>query len=182
MRKYMKNKILSILSVLLVASLLTLPVSAGPGIKFSASFSLGSLIAEGFATGLGNTDVTFVLNASGTAVITCTNTGGNAVPGQSAPKISATGKQTILGTDPRTKNGKTPFKTETDDPDTLLWDVAGCPSSNWTGRIDFIYWTDATIYLYQGSDPNNLGDLIGSQNYTCTTTRFPASVSCTRVP
>jgi len=61
----MKKKILSILSVLLVATLLTSPVSAGGAVKLSGvQFKLGSLIANGTLTGLGNTDVSVVLDAS----------------------------------------------------------------------------------------------------------------------
>src|SRR4030095_16392594 len=92
-----KKRILSLLSVLLVATLLTSPVSAGRGIGFSATFSLGSLIAKGFATGVGNTDVTFELKGVGPADITCINNGSNSVPGQSSPRVSATGEQNVLG-------------------------------------------------------------------------------------
>jgi hypothetical protein len=176
----MKKRILSLLSVFLVATLLTSPVSAGRGIGLSGvQFSLGSLIAKGFATGVGNTDVTFELKGSGIPVITCINNGSNSVPGQSAPKITAIGTQAVLGTDPRIKNGRTPFSTETDDPETLQWDLAGCPNSNWVGHIDFISWTDATISIYTTATPPVL---LITQDYTCTTTRFPPTVSCTPKP
>lgn len=171
----MKKNIASLLSVLLVLALLTTPVSAGGAVKLSGvQFSLGSLIAKGFASGLGKTDVTVVLDGIGNPVITCTNNGQNAVPGQSAPKISAIGQQTLLGNDPLRKNGKAAFFTETDDPQTLPWDVAGCPNSNWIGHIDFIFWTNATISVYSTST----GALLTSQDYTCTTTRNPDTVSC----
>ena len=171
----MRKRLLSLLSTLLAVTLFASPVSAGRGIGFSASFSLGSLIAEGYATGVGKTDVTFVLEASGIPAITCINNGSNSVPGQSSPRISATGREDVSGSDPRIKNGRTPFRTETDDPETLAWDLAGCPSSNWIGHVDFIFWTDATISIY--STATNL--LLTKQDYTCTTTRFPATVSCT---
>jgi hypothetical protein len=174
----MKNKLYMVLIVLLIATLTSSTVFAGGAVKLSGySFSLGSLIATGYASGLGNTDVTVVLDASGIPAVTCTNYGGNDVPGQSYPKVSATGQQTLLGNDPLRKNGKAAFFTETDDPETLSWDVAGCPNSNWTGRIDFIFWTDATISVYSTST----GTLLASQAFTCTTTRYPASVSCTPV-
>ena len=171
----MRKRLLSLLSALLAVTLLASPASAGRGIGFSASFSLGSLIAEGFATGVGKTDVTFVLDAVGIPAMTCINNGSNSVPGQSSPKISATGRQNVLGSDPRIKNGRTPFRTETDDPDTLAWDLAGCPNSNWIGHVDFIFWTDATISIYSTAT----NQLLTKQDYTCTTTRFPATVSCT---
>ena len=175
----MNKRFFSVLAVLLIATMVISPVSAGAAVKLSGvQFSLGSLIANGYASGLGNTDVTVVLDASGIPAITCTNYGGNDVPGQSYPKVSAVGQQTLLGNDPLRKNGKAAFLTETDDPEILAWNVAGCPNSNWTGRIDFIFWTDATISVYSTST----GALLTSKSYTCTTTRYPASVSCTPVP
>jgi hypothetical protein len=174
----MKKRLSTVLAVLLVITLATSTVSAGGAVKLSGlSFSLGSLIATGYASGLGNTDVTVVLDASGIPAVTCTNYGGNDVPGQSYPKVSATGRQTLLGDDPVRKNGKSAFFTETDDPETLSWDAAGCPNSNWTGRIDFIFWTDATISVYSTST----GTLLASQDFTCTTTRYPAGVTCSPV-
>jgi hypothetical protein len=174
----MKKRIYSMLVMLLIATFITSTASAGGAIKFSSiTFNLGSLIATGFASGLGNTDVTFVLDASGIPVITCTNNGNNDVRGQSSPKISAVGEQDLLGSDGRTKNGKTAFFTETDDPETIAWDVAGCPNSKWTAYIDFIFWTDATLSVYD----MHTGELLASQSFTCTTTRFPESVSCTPV-
>lgn len=174
----MKKKILSILTFILAASILTSPVSAGGAVKLSGiQFSLGSLIANGFASGLGNTDVTVVLDASGIPAIVCTNPGNNDVPGQSYPKVSATGQHSLAGNDPLRKNGKSPFITETVDPVTVPWDLAGCPNPNWTARIDFIFWTEATISIYDTAT----GALLRRQNYTCTTTRSPDSVSCTRI-
>ena len=174
----MKNKFHIITTMLLIVMLAASPVSARGAIKLTnITFDLGSLIASGYARGLGNTDVTIILDASGIPAVTCTNHGGNDVPGQSSPKVSASGQQTLLGDDPLRKNGKSPFFTETDDPETIAWDEAGCPNSNWTGRIDFIFWTEATISVYD----TDSGALLKTQNYTCTTTRYPATVTCTAV-
>ena len=172
----MNKRLFSVLAVLLIATMVISPVSAGAAVKLSGvQFSLGSLIASGYASGLGNTDVTVVLDGSGIPVITCTNYGGNDVPGQSYPKVTATGTQNLDGDDPLRKNGRSPFLTETNDPETIAWDKAGCPNSNWTGRIDFIFWTDAKISVYSTST----GALLTSKTYTCETTRYPASVTCT---
>ena len=174
----MKKKLYIVLTMLLIMMFATSTVFARGNIKLSnIQFSLGSLISEGFARGLGNTDVTIVLDGSGIPAITCTNYGGNDVPGQSSPKISASGQQTLFGDDPIRKNGKAPFLTETDDPETIPWDEAGCPNSNWTGNVDFIFWTDATISVYDTAT----GELLKTQSYTCDTTRYPASVTCTAV-
>ncbi|MFT3893580.1 MAG: hypothetical protein QM730_18275 [Anaerolineales bacterium] len=172
----MNKRIFSVLAVLLIAAMVISPVSAGAAVKLSGiQFSLGSLIASGYASGLGNTDVTVVLDGTGIPVISCINYGGNVVPGQSSPKVTATGTQTLDGGDPLRKNGRSPFFTETDDPETIAWDIAGCPNSNWTGHIDFIFWTDATISVYSTST----GALLAAKSYTCNTTRYPASVTCT---
>lgn len=174
----MKKKFYIILTMLLIVMLTTTPAFARGAIKLtSISFDLGSLIASGYAGGIGNTDITIVLDASGVPAVTCTNNGGNDVPGQSAPRIDASGQQTLLGNDPIRKNGKAPFFTETEDPETISWDEAGCPNSNWTGHVDFIFWTDATISVYDTAT----GTLLKTLSYTCDTTRYPASVSCTPV-
>jgi hypothetical protein len=170
----MKKKFLSILSIFLIAAFLTSPVSAGPGIKLSGvSFSLGSLIAQGTLTGLGNQDVSVVIDASGIPAISCINNGGNTVPGQSSPKVSASGNQFLDGDSPVRKNGKSPFGVETQDPEFIPWNQAGCPSSRWTGHIDFIFWTDATISIYDAATQV----LQLRRDYKCTTTL--TSVSCT---
>lgn len=175
----MKKKLVSMLSALFMVTLLVSPASAGPGIKLSgATFSLGSLIAQGYASGLGKQDVTVVLDAIGTPDVTCVNQGGTEVPGQNPADISAVGQQTLLGSDPIRKNGRSPFFTETDDPETLPGDLAGCPNGNWIGRVDFISWTDATLSVYDTAT----GVLQTSQHYTCETTRFPAAVHCDPAP
>ena len=169
----MKKKLLPLLSVLLIVILMATPVSAGGAVKLSSvNFSLGSLIANGTLTGLGRTDVTVVLDASGIPAITCSNSGGNAVPGQSSPRVSASGNQLLDGDSSIRKNGKSPFGVETDDPETIPWNQAGCPNANWTGHIDFIFWTDATITVLDA----NTQALLLKRDYKCTTTL--TSVSC----
>jgi len=177
----MKKSILSLLSVLLITTLLVSPVSAGPGIGFSGvKFSLGSLIADGFVTHLARTDVTVVLDATGEqAQVSCINNGGTVVPGHSSPKISAVGIDGLAGNDATRKNGKAPFSTETSD--FLPWNLAGCPNSNWIGRIDSVLWTGATLTVHLGfNNPN--GTVLASQRYTCVTDLNLNSVSCTPLP
>lgn len=170
----MKKKLYSLLSVFVMVIVMTSPVSAGGAVKLSSvTFSLGSLVANGTLSGLGNTDVSVVIDATGPAAITCSNLGGNQVPGQSYPKISAAGNQFLDGDSLVRKNGKSPFGVETVDPQTVPWDQAGCPNANWTGHISFIFWTDATISVYD----ENTQALLVRQNYKCTTTL--TSVSCT---
>jgi hypothetical protein len=175
-RRNMKKNLFSLLSVFLMATLLTSPVSAGPGIKFSGGansveWSLGSLIAQG-ALIVGNTDVKVILEASGVPAVTCTNQGSSPAPGQNPPNISATGAQTLQD---RTKNGKSPFDVEASSPETLPGLQGGCPNNNWTAHIDFVFWKHARITV-----TNLAGDtILLQQSYTCTTTRNPDTVSCT---
>jgi hypothetical protein len=172
----MKKNLFTLLSVFLMATLLTSPVSAGPGVKFAGGpnnveWTLGSLIAEG-ALIVGNTDVVVHLDASGRPVVTCTNQGSNAAPGQNPPNISAAGAQVLQE---RTKNGKSPFDVEASEPDTLPGRQGGCPNNTWTAHIDFVFWDRATITV-----TNLAGDtILLQQNYTCVTTRNPDTVSCT---
>lgn len=172
----MKKRILSILTVLLVATMMTSTVSAGGNVRFSGGansveWSLGSLVAKG-ALILGNTNVKVVLEASGEPVVTCANQGSNPAPGQNPPNISATGAQVLQE---RTKNGKAPFDVEATPPETLPGSQGGCPNDTWTAHIDFVSWKAAKITV------TNLADdtILLEQSYTCTTTRNPDDVSCT---
>jgi hypothetical protein len=102
--------------------------------------------------------------------VICTNQGGNQAPGQNPPKVSASGYQDILKV---YKNGKSPFDVETEDPPEFVDPIVyGCPNENWTAQIDFIFWTDATISVYD----LYTDELLASQDYTCTTTL--TSVTC----
>ncbi len=171
----MKRKLISLMAASLVAIMITSTVFAR-SIKFSGvTFSLGSLITKGTLTGLGNEDVRVVLDASGFPVVTCTNQGGNQAPGQNPPKVSASGQQLLFGADLVRKNGKSPFDVETENPPVLDAVEYGCPNNNWTAQIDFVYWTDATIRVLD----KDTGDVLLSQDYTCTTTS--TTVSCSPV-
>ena len=169
----MKKRIISVAASALIAVLMFTNAFAGGGIKFSASFSLGSLIAKGTVSGIGNTNVTMVLDASGIPVINCINNGGNQVPGQSSPNVSARGSVLLPGDSAVRKNGKSPYGVETRPPAPLTWQQAGCPNSNWTAQITFVYWTNAIISVYD----TGTGALLARQNYACKTTL--TSVSCT---
>jgi len=170
----MKRKMISLITAIFAAILITSTVFAG-AIKLSASFRLGSLIAEGTIKGLGNEDVRVFLEASGLPVVTCTNKGGNQAPGQNPPKVSASGDTLLFGYDLTRKNGKSPYGVETNDPVVVDAIEYGCPNANWTATIDFVYWTDATINVYD----LYTNELLFTQDYTCDTTLN--SVTCTAV-
>lgn len=172
----MNKKLFALVSGLVLAILVFSTAFAGGGVKLSSvTFSLGSLISKGYVSGIGNTDVTMVLAASGIPAITCFNNGSNPVPGQSSPKVTAQGSEYLPGNSSLRKNGKALFGVETQPPAPLTWDQAGCPNSNWTAQITFVYWTNATISVYD----TVTGGLLLTQNYVCNTT--DTSVSCTPV-
>lgn len=175
----MNRKLFSIVSMLLAVLLTTSTVAAGGNVKLSGvQFSLSSLVASGFASGLGNTDVSVELEAAGIPDVSCTNNGGNRAPGQNPPKVSASGTQYLIH-ETYTKNGRSPFNVETEEPlPGLTAEQLGCPNNNWTASIDFVYWTEATLSVYNTAS----GALLSQQDYTCVTTRYPASVQCTAVP
>lgn len=177
-------------SVLLLGSMLALascspkPAADGgvtaqgePHFLGSVVFSLGSLVANGALAGLGSTDVTVTLNATGVPVVSCTNNGGNQAPGQNPPKVSASGKQYLVHAT-YTKNGRTSFFVETSSPAPFTSaKQAGCPNNNWTAQIVFVYWTNATITVSNTAT----GTVFIQQNYTCTTTRNPDTVACSPI-
>ena len=168
----MSRKLLVFLGVLVLVGLTTTTVFAGK-YRLNATFALGSLIASGDVSGLGNQDVTLILDATGDPVVTCTNQGSNQAPGQNPSKVSATGTQFLPGNDTLRKNGKSPFDVETNDP-VLTAVQGGCPNNNWTATTDFVFWTAADITV-----KDTAGKILTKQHYTCTTTRTPASVTCT---
>jgi hypothetical protein len=172
------KRLFAVVSGLVLTVLVFSTALAGGGVKLSGvSFSLGSLISKGYVSGIGNTDIKMVLDASGIPAITCINGGGNQVPGQSSPKVNAEGVQVLPGNDPLRKNGKAAYNVEAKPSTTILsWDVAGCPNSNWYGVITFVYWTNATITVFDAVT----GAQLLQQNYVCNTTK--TSVSCTPVP
>lgn len=197
----MKRNITSFASALLAALLITSTVFAG-SIRFSnVTFSIGTsstsnsgtlallaasdttndtsstptLIAQGTMTGLGKDDVRVLLEASGFPVVTCTNQGGNQASGQNPPQVSASGVQLLFGFDEFRKNGRSPFDVETQAVPVLDAVEFGCPNANWSARIDYIDWTEATITvldLYSGQ-------VLATQKYTCTTDQN--TVTCNAV-
>ena len=175
----MRKILIAILGVALTATVLVAPALAGEPHFRSVTFKLGSLIADGSVVGIGKQDVTVILTASGIPETTCTNQGGNSAPGQNPARLGATDSQVLPGNDPLRKNGKSPFSTEAVPPATVPGTLGGCANDNWTAIVDFVYWTNATLTVVKTDDP---GMVLEQQSYICTTTKSPASVSCTPVP
>jgi hypothetical protein len=108
------------------------------------------LHAEGMLVGLGATDSTVVIEATGVPVVACTNLGGNQAPGQNPPNITTSGEQQI-GITQITKNGSAQIDVTTELPGVQLpGSQMGCPNDNWTASIVGIQFTHATVSVFQG--------------------------------
>src|SRR5688572_19574520 len=100
-----------------------------------------TLNASGSVAGLGNEDVTVLLNAQGTATIICTNPGGNVAPGQTKD-VNVSGSQTITDV----KNGRVNFKVAPEAP------ADACPNRQWTPSVTNVDFNSATLIVQQGGE------------------------------
>lgn len=117
------------------------------------------LHADGRLVGLGSTDSTVVIEATGIPVVTCTNKGGNQAPGQNPPNVTTSGEQQI-GITQITKNGSAEIDVTTEIPGVSLpGSQMGCPNDNWTAAIVGIQFTNATVSVFQN------GELTVQQSY-----------------
>src|SRR5262249_25879501 len=107
-----------------------------------------TLTVAGRLAGLGNEDLTITVTAQGTAIVICTNPGGQDVPGQNRPPITATASQNISAAD--IMNGHVDFSVTTPEPPPPTPEEAGCPNPNWTTRISDVVFTSVTITVIQG--------------------------------
>ena len=124
------------------------PSAAQAAITFHAGptfTDLGTTLnVTGNVSGLGNEDLTVVLDATGTGSVTCTNPGGNVAPGQDTT-VNASGSQSDI----EVKNGRTSFNVTTDEPPAPNPAVA-CPNRKWTATITDVEFNSATLTFIQG--------------------------------
>jgi hypothetical protein len=111
-----------------------------------------TLTASGKLAGLGEGDVTIIVDATGTAAVECRNPGGNIAPGQSQT-ITTSGSQTLASA----KNGTVTFGITTGAPEVSS---SACPNDKWTPEVTDVQFSSALITVVQG------GQIVLQQNYT----------------
>jgi len=103
-----------------------------------------TLSASGSVAGLGNEDVTVLLNAQGTATIICFNPAGKVAPGQTKD-VNVSGSQTITDV----KNGRVNFNVTTAEP---VAPADSCPNPKWTPQVTDVNFNSATLIVQQGGE------------------------------
>ena len=112
-------------------------------VKFSDQGT--TLNATGSIAGLGNEDITVVLDATGTALISCRNPGGNIAPGQNK-EVDVSGSQENI----QVKNGRANFNVTTLEP--TLDPAEVCPNAQWTPILRDVRFSSATITVFQDGE------------------------------
>ncbi len=109
-----------------------------------------SLEATGALTGLEDQDAEVVLDATGTARMSCTNPSGRQPRGQNKPNkghLTLTGSQTIAAGE--IKNGHATFDLATTTAAERTARELGCPNNKWSATITDVSFTSATITVLQ---------------------------------
>lgn len=109
------------------------------------------VVCSGKVAGLGGTTFNITVEAEGTAIVECTNPGGNVAPGQTFDADIA-GE---AGPAPTPRNGQARFRLTSDAPTAP---AGSCPNPGWTAEVvDVEFTSDATLTLFEDS---NVSDVI----------------------
>lgn len=137
----------------LTVALLAIPLAHAASVHFKGGLpkftDLGTTLKTCFSlAGLGNQDVTIIVEAAGMISTTCTNPGGNVAPGLNKTPFRETTQITIPS--PQIKNGNVSVCLTTQTPPTPTAVEAGCPNNNFTTTINSVDFTNATVTVVQG--------------------------------
>lgn len=131
----------------LILAVLTAATLAAANVHFVRGFSTTdvgvSLVLAGKLAGLGQGDVTIILDAAGVAEVECTNPGGNVAPGQDT-SITASGSVTL----PVAKNGTITFSVATAAPS--VPNTPTCPNNAWSADVVDVAFSGGTVTVIQG--------------------------------
>src|SRR4029453_12096399 len=103
------------------------------------------LVVEGKLAGLGEGDISVLVNATGIASVERTNPGGNVAPGQDTA-VSTSGSITL----PSAKNGHLTFAGATAPP--VGPDTPTCPNDQWSAGVTDVAFTGGTLTVIQGGE------------------------------
>ena len=127
---------------------------------------LGTVLrCTGELAGLGNEDLTIVLESDAIVQVTCVNRGGNEAPGQNKVLREASGTTVIDAT--AIKNGRARFTVTTEQVEAPTAREAGCPNPNWRTRVVAVVFRNVTLTISQG------GELL----FTCSAASIPENGS-----
>ena len=140
------------IGIIAVLSLIVTAIAAVPALAQSGHFlnrtvqctDIGTqLECDAKVAGLGGTTFELDISAPGTAIVECTNPGGNVAPGQDT-EVTATGTSGPL---PTPENGSFTFRNETTDTPTVP-NYPTCPNPGWTATVtDVVFMGPATLTL-----------------------------------
>ena len=140
------------IGIIAVLSLIVTAIAAVPALAQSGHFlnrtvqctDIGTqLECDAKVAGLGGTTFELDISAPGTAIVECTNPGGNVAPGQDT-EVTATGTSGPL---PTPRNGSFTFRNETTDTPTVP-NYPTCPNPGWTATVtDVVSTGPATLTL-----------------------------------
>jgi hypothetical protein len=142
----MRRKLFITASLATIVSVLSLAaLASNPHFVTGPTFTLnpnGTVTSTGSIAGLGNQDITVVLEASLLVTTQCRNPAGKVAPGQTKT-VQVSGEQTDI----RPENGRAHFNVTTTAP-TVGPDV--CPNPKWDPQITGAVVQSVTLTVYQG--------------------------------
>jgi hypothetical protein len=148
----MRRLPISLAISLVVLTLTATSVLAAPTIhNLDVTFSGTTVTATADVSGLGSQKpATAQLIVNGTAEYTCTNGGGQFVPGQNPQPATATSPIQDLGNTTNNGRGVVDVSATLTAPQTINARVAGCPNGKtWTATLNELVVTSATLILRQ---------------------------------
>jgi hypothetical protein len=145
--------------MILTLSLLVASVMAPPAVAANPHFKQGGtpqcrdtgtlLECKGALAGLGNDDVTFILEADGLGTFACVNPSTRNEPqGQNKVPFEVGSETTIEAED--LKNGSLAFNVKAPvTPPTATPQQAGCPGGNWSTRLKDLEFSNVSLEIQQ---------------------------------